>query len=39
MELEKFIARQGIPSILWSDNETNSVASEKELLLNFSNWN
>ena len=37
--IEKFIARRSIPSVLWSDNKTNFIASEKELLQNNSNWN
>ena len=30
---ERFCARRGIPSVIWSDNGTNFVASEKGLLL------
>ena len=38
MGIERLTARRGIPSVLWSDNGTNSVASEKELP-NISSWN
>ena len=39
MGIERFIARREIPSVLWSDNRTNFVASEKELLQNITSWN
>ena len=39
MVIERFCARRGIPSVIWSDNWTNFVASEKELLSNIKNWN
>ena len=39
MGIERFCARCGIPSVIWSDNGTNFVASEKELLSNINNWN
>ena len=39
MGIERFCARRGIPSVIWSDNGTNFVASEKKLLSNFNNWN
>ena len=39
MGIKRFCARRGIPSVIWSDNRTNFVPSEKELLLNINNWN
>ena len=39
MGIERFIARRSTPSVLWSDNGKNFIASEKELLQNISNWN
>ena len=39
MGIEIFCARCGIPSVIWSDNGTNFVASEKERLSNIINWN
>ena len=39
MGLERFIARRGTPSTIWSDNGTNSVGVEKELLACIKSWN
>ena len=39
MGIERFAARRGTPSVLWSDNGTNFIASEKKLLQNVSAWN
>ena len=39
MGIERFAARRGTPSGLWSDNGTNFIASDKDLLQNFKNWN
>ena len=36
---ESFAGSRGVPSVLWSDNGTNFIASEKELLQNVSAWN
>ena len=39
MGIERFVSRRGIPSVILSDNGTNFVASEKELLQNVLKWN
>ena len=39
MAIERFISRRGTPSIIWSDNGTNFVGAEKEILLCIKNWN
>ena len=39
MGVERFCARREIPSVIWSDNGTNFVVSEKELLSNINYWN
>ena len=39
MGIERFAVRRGTPSVLWSDNGTNFIASEKALLQNVSAWN
>ena len=39
MVIERFVSRRGTPSIIWSDNGTNLVGAEKELLLCIKNWN
>ena len=39
MGIDSFAARGSVPSVLWSDNGTNFVASENELLLNITNCN
>ena len=39
MGIERFVSRRGIPSVIWSDNGTNFVATEKELLQNILQWN
>ena len=39
MGIERFAARPGTPSVLWSNNGTNFVTRDKELLQNVRNWN
>ena len=39
MGMERFIARRGTPSVIWSDNGTNFVGTEKELLNCIQSWN
>ena len=39
MGIERFAARPGTPSLLWSNNGTNFIATDKELLQNVRNWN
>ena len=39
MGIERFIARRGTPSVIWSDNGTNFVGAEKELLNSIQSWN
>ena len=39
MGIERFSARRGTPSVIWSDNGTKFVASEKELMYNINSWN
>ena len=38
MGIERFAARRGTRSVLWSDNGTNFIASDKELSQNIRNW-
>ena len=39
MGIERFIARRGTPSTIWSDNGTNFVGAEKKLLACIKSWN
>ena len=39
MGIERFIARRGTPSTIWSNNGTNFVGAEKELLACIKSWN
>ena len=39
MGIERFFARRGTPSVIWSDNGTNFVGAEKELLNCIQSWN
>ena len=37
--IERFVARRGVPGVIWSDNGTNFIATEDEFLNNVLNWN
>ena len=37
--IERFIARRGMPSVIWSDNGTNFVGADKELTDAVARWN
>ena len=37
--IERFIARRGVPNVIWSDNGTNFGAADKELLEATRRWN
>ena len=39
MRIERIVSRRRNPSVIWSDNGTNFVATEKALLQNVLNWN
>ena len=39
MGIERFIARRGMPSVIWSDNGANLVDSAKEMISCTENWN
>ena len=39
MSIERFLARCGTPSTIWSDNGTNFVGAEKERLACIKSWN
>ena len=39
MGIERFIARRGTPSVIWSDSGTKFVGAEKELLNCIQSWN
>ena len=39
MGIERFVARLSITGVIWSDNGTNFMATEKDFLNNVLNWN
>ena len=39
MGIERFVARRGVPGVIWSHNGANFIATERELLNNVLNWN
>ena len=39
MVIERFVARCRTPSVVWSDNYTNFVGAEKEVMLCVQSWN
>ena len=39
MGVERYVSRRGTPAIIWSDNGTNFVGTEKELRENIEKWN
>ena len=38
MGIERIVSRRGIPSVIWSDNGTKFVVTEKELLQHVPKW-
>ena len=37
--IERFVARRGVPSVIWSDYGTKFIAREKDILANVLSWN
>ena len=39
MGVQRFVSRRGIPAMIWSDNCTNFIGAEKELIECIEKWN